>query len=508
MLIRLPLPLIATCCAATFGLPSSPPCQHAGSSSIAITDDAITDAVDDELAFDHAVPGHMIEVETNNGVVVLEGSVDSALVKRRAADIAKTVKGVRATVNRIEVAPAVSKSGRDLRKDVSAALLADPATDSYEVTATATDQGRVTLAGAVQSWAERDLCETVAAGVAGVTSVRNDIEVNYRAQRPDPEIRNDIEQKLRWSTLIAGSLVDVAVADGAVTLSGTVGSAAEKRRAENEAWVAGVHSVSSNGLEIADWARDERVRQTAASDLSDAEIEKALQAALRQDPRVAEFRVRTEVDSGVVTLRGEVDNLTACRAARSDARNTVGVRKVHDRLRVRPNGVRTAEAIERDVSAAMFRNPFVNRFDVTVDVRNGTAYLYGKVDTAFERAQAEDAAGAINGVAGVVNYLAVEDDGLITYDPYVDPWPIQSYEWYTYRPRATLLSDAEIRGDIQDELWWSPFVDQDQVDVSVLRGVATLTGRVDSWAERASATENAYEGGATWVINQLRVGEL
>jgi len=32
-----------------------------------------------------------------------------------------------------------------------------------------------------------------------------------------------------------------------------------------------------------------------------------------------------------------------------------------------------------------------------------------------------------------------------------------------------------------------------------------LTGEVDDWAEREAATQNAYEGGATWVDNDLEV---
>jgi hypothetical protein len=41
--------------------------------------------------------------------------------------------------------------------------------------------------------------------------------------------------------------------------------------------------------------------------------------------------------------------------------------------------------------------------------------------------------------------------------------------------------------------------------VNVTDGVARLEGTVDSWSERAAATENAYEGGAVWVDNDLRV---
>jgi len=41
--------------------------------------------------------------------------------------------------------------------------------------------------------------------------------------------------------------------------------------------------------------------------------------------------------------------------------------------------------------------------------------------------------------------------------------------------------------------------------VKVENGVATLTGTVDSWSEYRAATENAYEGGASSVKNELKI---
>ncbi|MCB0545732.1 MAG: BON domain-containing protein, partial [Saprospiraceae bacterium] len=65
------------------------------------------------------------------------------------------------------------------------------------------------------------------------------------------------------------------------------------------------------------------------------------------------------------------------------------------------------------------------------------------------------------------------------------------------------LSDAQIKENIEDELWWSPFVNESDVTVTVLGKVATLTGSIDSWRERNAAIENAYEGGAYSVIDKM-----
>ena len=74
-----------------------------------------------------------------------------------------------------------------------------------------------------------------------------------------------------------------------------------------------------------------------------------------------------------------------------------------------------------------------------------------------------------------------------------------------YAPSSTAKSDPEIAEAIRNELWWSPFVDADGITIVVEDGIATLTGTADSWAERQSATENAYEAGAVWVDNDLGV---
>jgi len=56
-----------------------------------------------------------------------------------------------------------------------------------------------------------------------------------------------------------------------------------------------------------------------------------------------------------------------------------------------------------------------------------------------------------------------------------------------------------------DEFFWSPFVDGDNITVSVENGIATLTGAVDTKSDRSMAEANAYEGGASQVINKLQV---
>jgi hypothetical protein len=91
-----------------------------------ISDQAISDKIDDELMQDASVIANKIDVATVYGIVTLKGDVANILAKDRAARIAETVKGVRSVINRINVRPAFSRTDADTQADVEAALLHDP----------------------------------------------------------------------------------------------------------------------------------------------------------------------------------------------------------------------------------------------------------------------------------------------------------------------------------------------------------------------------------------------
>jgi osmotically-inducible protein OsmY len=126
------------------------------------------------------------------------------------------------------------------------------------------------------------------------------------------------------------------------------------------------------------------------------------------------------------------------------------------------------------------RDPVIEQHEISVTVKNYAVRLEGRVDDWSEKALAEDVASRVHGGVRVFNDVRVN----------------QSWE---------VKPDWEIEMQIEDELNWSPFVDADRVAVTVSDGTATLTGVVEDLRERRVATENAYEGGARRVRNQLKV---
>lgn len=470
------------------------------------TDDQIEVAVESGLVYDSSIPANDIDVEAINGIVTLEGEVPNLLAKSRAVAVIETIRGVRSIVNNLTVKP-IERSDGDIRSDVEAALLADPATDSYQIKPRVKD-GVVTLTGEVDSWQEKQLADAVVMAVKGVTEVRNDIAIDYVQNRPDAEIRIEVNAALQRDPWIDDLLLTTTVKGGTVTVNGTVGSLAEKNRVLSNAWVAGTNAVDVTGVEVIPWVKDDMKKATQTAFRSDLEIEKAVKDALLFDPRVLSFNPVVEVDGGIVTLMGTVDNLKAKRAAEQDARNTTGVWRVKNLLKVRSEMDGSDAELVQNVSAAIERDPYLERYEVGITALNGVVYLTGTVDSYYEKTHAEDVATRLNGVTAVNNNLVVTYP---SYTYYYWPHSPLFYEPHLYnRPASSSLSwryesDAEVQDDIEGELFWSPFVNSNHVNVSVNGGVATLTGTVDDWNEYAAATENAWEGGARGVINDLQV---
>ncbi len=442
------------------------------------TDAKITRAVERELLLSPRVPSHWIDVKTDGGIVTLTGSVNNLLGRDRASELVRSIKGVRAVVNRVTVQTPL-RPDLEIRNDVIAALASDPVTDAYEVIVK-TQDGVVTLKGSVESWVEKELAEKVVKGIKGVREVKNEIIFESETSRPDSEIAAEVRSRLKWNPRIDDGLIVVKVKQGKVGLNGAVGSAAEKNIAYADAWVAGVKTVDTDDLKVEWWARDKMRRGQTCAERSEEDLRLAVKGAFMSDPRVAFFKPEIDVENYVVTLTGIVDNLKAKRAAGMDAKNTACVLRVKNHLKVRPFKILPDRTIADEVRAAFERDPHISGADIGVSVSNSKVFLNGEVDSIYDLMQAEELASRINGVVEVQNNLRVHEI-------------------------LNAKTDREIKEEIQEQLWWSPFVDSDSIAVSVTDGVATLTGTANSRMEVGAAITNAKQGGAKKVVDQLKI---
>lgn len=443
-----------------------------------ISDRQITGAVERELLLDDAVSANRIDVKTHEGIVTFSGNVENILAKERAEELASALVGVRAVVNRLNVVPAPPRSDEDVATDVRLALLDDPVAEAYELQVSVED-GVVELTGSVESYAEKQFSEIVAKGVDGVRDVNNRITLVYEDDRPDQEIKAEIDTRLQNDVRVDDSLISIKVDNGNAVLSGSVGSLQEKNQVLYDAWVAGVRSVDLSDLHVTWWIRDEMKRDFTAERPSDQEIRMAVKDAFFYDPRIYSFKPSVEVADGVVTLSGMVSGARAKLAAEQDARNTFGVRRVYNNLKVRTL-IPGDDELKARIGKVLLRNPYIDRFDLTVEADFGRVTLSGMVQTSFEKYEAERVVLPVDGVTEVVNNIG-------------------------YRTRWIWKPDRELREEVRDQLFWSAFVDSDDIQVSVNNGIVTLTGTVSSWSEYDDAEKNTYQAGAKSVENKLVV---
>src|SRR4051812_20140774 len=95
------------------------------------------------------------------------------------------------------------RSDTELQKDIVSELKWEPSLLNDDI-AVAVRDGVVTLAGYVDSYADKWTAERVAGKVKGVKAVANDIEVKLASgsNRTDPDIARAAVDALKWNTSV------------------------------------------------------------------------------------------------------------------------------------------------------------------------------------------------------------------------------------------------------------------------------------------------------------------
>jgi osmotically-inducible protein OsmY len=199
-----------------------------------INDGEIRSAIQRYLAAETAVPAEDVEIHVNDGVVMLSGSTDNLLQKNRMTRIAESIRGVRAVIDNTRVVPALHEDDA-IARDVRTASGAQSASLKIGEITVAVEKGIVTLRGTVDSWVRSRLAERRAMSVRGATKIVNRIAVIPKRHRDNKTIQMDVMKRLQADLYVDASGIDVAVTDGRVHLEGSVRTAAEKRRAAENA---------------------------------------------------------------------------------------------------------------------------------------------------------------------------------------------------------------------------------------------------------------------------------
>jgi osmotically-inducible protein OsmY len=192
---------------------------------------------------------------------------------------------------------------------------------------------------------------------------------------------------------------------------------------------------------------------------TDSRIQQDVLREFRWDARVRETEIGVEVDGGIVTLTGTVENYAKKLAAREAAHRVFGVLDVVDDVEVHVPGslARTDTEIARAVRGVLEWDVFLPDTKIRTTVSHGLVTLEGNVDNLLDRYEAERAVRRLQGVKGVANNLAV----------------------------ATGKTDeTKFRKAIRETLERRADREADMIDVHVSDGKVRLEGRVHSWAEK------------------------
>jgi len=147
-----------------------------------ITDSWLTAKTKIALSSDSRVKGRQISVETQKGLVMLRGKVDSNEAKTASEEIAKGIDGVKSVKNELQVVAPSKHDAVEEKDDVITERVKKQMTEDKNFTdvGVQTNAGVVSLNGEVKDITTSAQASWTAWNVPGVKSVKNDLTLKEK----------------------------------------------------------------------------------------------------------------------------------------------------------------------------------------------------------------------------------------------------------------------------------------------------------------------------------------
>ena len=186
-----------------------------------------------------------IGVTAKDGVVTLSGIVDSYSKKLEAESATKSVTGVKAVVEKIEIkfGSSWNKNDNEIATEVLNAFKFNWEVPSDKVKVNV-ENGWVTLEGELEWNYQKEAAKKAISTLMGVKGVSNNITI--KSETHDAIEKDDIEYALERNSSTDDEGISVKVSGNKVILNGTVHSFYQRDEAERIAWNApGVWNVDN-----------------------------------------------------------------------------------------------------------------------------------------------------------------------------------------------------------------------------------------------------------------------
>ena len=207
---------------------------------------------------------------------------------------------------------------------------------------------------------------------------------------------------------------------------------------------------------------------------TDSQRQQDVMAELSWEPSVGAAHIGVEVSEGIVTLAGHVSNYTEKLNAERAAQRVHGVKALVVEMDVTLSG--TGKRNDSDIAQSannVLRWSYLPTDRVKVKVEHGRIDLSGEVEWDYQRNEAAEAVRHLQGVTGVNNQI-------------------------TLKPAA---SASVVKADIEAALKRRAQRHSEAIRVEVEGSDVTLTGIVNSWAERKLARNSAWSAPGVRKVN-------
>jgi len=193
--------------------------------------------------------------------------------------------------------------------------------------------GAVTLSGVVLEESHKSLAQETLAGLPGVKSVDNRLEVEGKvpAKSSDAWLTTKVKTALMFHRSVSAGTTEVYSKDGIVTLRGNAASQAQKELTTEYARdVEGVKDVRNEMTA----ANDTNIIRTVGERIDDASITAQVKMSLLYHRSTSALNTRVETNRGVVTLSGKAGNAAEMDLATKLASDVYGVRDVKNQMTI------------------------------------------------------------------------------------------------------------------------------------------------------------------------------